>query len=170
MKLIRGGVLAAALAALLIPVASAKNAENASRTRDAGECAVTVVRPPVPDPKLPSFNYGNGSIRVALFPKNGHLVAGRLPGGGARATINDDGSIDAKFGWWRAGSGKIRITGRRLDAAAPPLRAHVPDGYSAGFQATGLIFPTTGCWRVVGRYGRASLTFTMLVTKSRLGP
>jgi hypothetical protein len=170
MKLIRCGVLAAALAALLIPVAAAKNAENASRTRDAGRCAVTVVRPPVPDPKLPSFNYGNRSIRVALFPKNGHLIAGRLPGGGTRATINDDGSIDAKFGWWRAGSGKIRITGRRLDAAAPPLRAFVPDGYGAGFQATGITFPTTGCWRVTGRYGRASLTFTMLVTKSRLGP
>jgi len=134
-------------------------------------CPVTDIRGErPPDPALPSFNYGNARIRVAYFPKTGHLVAGRLPGGGWRATINDDGSIDAKFGWWRAGSGKIRITGRRLDASAPPLRAHVPDGYSAGFQATGLTFPATGCWRVTGRYGRASLPFTMLVTKSPLGP
>jgi hypothetical protein len=170
MSIVRGGVLAAALAALLIPVAHAKGPEDASGSRRARACAVTVVRPPVPDPKLPSFNYGNASIRVALFPKNGHLIAGRLPGGGWRATINDDGSIDAKYGWWRAGSGKINIAGRRLDAAAPPLRAHIPNGYSAGFQATGLTFPTTGCWRVTGRYGRASLTFTVLVTKSRLRP
>lgn len=134
-------------------------------------CAVTDVRGRrPPDPALPSFNYGNAKIRVSYVPKDGHLVAGRLPGGGWRATINDDGSIDAKFGWWRAGSGKIRISGRRLDGPAPPLRTHVPDGYSAGFQATGLIFPTTGCWRVTGRYGGASLTFTMLVTKSPLGP
>ncbi|MDX6439498.1 MAG: hypothetical protein QOF45_2081 [Gaiellaceae bacterium] len=132
-------------------------------------CTLTVVRRPVPDPAQHSFNYGNATIRVSLFPKNGRLVAGRLPGGGWRATINEDGSIDAKFGWWRAGSGKIRITGRRLDAPAPPLRAHVPDGYETGFQATGLTFPTTGCWRVTGRYRRASLTFTMLVTKSPLG-
>jgi hypothetical protein len=37
-------------------------------------------------------------------------------------------------------------------------------------QATGLTYATTGCWRVTGRYGRAHLTFTVLVTKSRLGP
>ncbi len=134
-------------------------------------CAVTDVRGQrPPDPAQPSFNYGNAVIRVALVPKNGHLVAGRLTGGGERATINEDGSIDAKFGWWRAGSGRIRISGRRLDAHAPPLRAHVPAGYSRGFQATGLNFPTTGCWRVTGRYAGASLTFTMLVSKSRLGP
>ena len=134
-------------------------------------CAVTDVRGKrPPDPARPSFNYGNAVIRVALVPRNGRLVAGRLRGGGERATINEDGSIDAKFGWWRAGSGKIRISGRRLDAAALPLRADVPDGYGRGFQATGLTFPTTGCWRVTGRYAGASLTFTMLVTKSRLGP
>ena len=85
------------------------------------------------------------------------------------ATINPDGSIDAKFGWWRAGSGKIRISGRRLDASAPPLRAHVPDGYGLGFQATGLTFPTTGCWRVTGRYLKSQISFTLLVVKSRLG-
>ena len=133
-------------------------------------CTLTVAPPSPPDPAQPSFNYGNETIRVALVPTNGRLVAGRLPGGGTRATINADGSIDAKFGWWRAGSGKIRITGRRVDGLAPPLRAHVPDGYGPGFQAAGLTFPTTGCWRVTGRYEAASLTFTVLVTKSRLGP
>ena len=139
--------------------------------RPASSCAVTDVRGRrPPDPARPSFNYGNAVIRVALEPGNGRLVAGRLEGGGERATINGDGSIDAKFGWWRAGSGKIRISGRRLDAAAPPLRAHVPDGYGRGFQATGLTFTTTGCWRVTGRYAGTSLTFTVLVTKSRLGP
>jgi len=137
----------------------------------ASSCPVTDVRGRrPPDPAQPSFNYGNATIRVALVPKNGHLVAGRLPGGGERATINEDGSIDAKVGWWRSGSGKIRISGRRLDAPAPPLRAHVPGGYGRGFQASGLTFPTTGCWRVTGRYAGASLTFTVLVTKSGLGP
>jgi hypothetical protein len=134
-------------------------------------CAVTDVRGRrPPDPATPSFNYGNADIRVALEPRNGRLVAGRLAGGGERATINEDGSIDAKFGWWRAGSGRIRISGRRLDAPAPPLSARVPSGYGRGFQATGLTFPTTGCWRVTGRYAGAWLTFTMLVSKSRLGP
>ncbi|MGZ8697159.1 MAG: hypothetical protein ACXWZ1_07360 [Gaiellaceae bacterium] len=109
-------------------------------------------------------------IRISLHPRNGMLIAGRLAGGGKMATINSDGSIDAKFGWWRAGSRKIRISGRRLDAPAPPLRAHVPDGYGPGFQATGLTFPTTGCWRVTGRYLKSQIDFTLLVSKSRLGP
>jgi hypothetical protein len=65
------------------------------------------------------------------------------------ATVNPDGSIEVKFGWWRSGGRKIRISGRRLDAHAPPLRAHVPGGYGRGFQATGLTFPTAGCWSVM---------------------
>ena len=133
-------------------------------------CKPTIARPPYPDPAQPSFNYGNATIRVALSPPNGRIVAGRLPGGGERATINDDGSVSAKFGWWRNGSGRIRISGRRVDVPnAAPLRAHVPGGYPAGFQATGLTFPTTGCWRVTGRYAGASLTFMVLVSWSRLG-
>jgi hypothetical protein len=86
------------------------------------------------------------------------------------ATIDPDGSIEAKFGWWRAGGGKIRIGGRRLDAPAPPLRAHVPDGYGPGFQATGLTFPTTGCWRITGSYRSSRIAFTLLVVRSPLGP
>jgi hypothetical protein len=75
-----------------------------------------------------------------------------------------DGSIVAKLGWWRAVEGRLSIAGQRLDAAAPPLRADVPAGYgSSGFQATGLTFPTPGCWRVIGSAGRASLTFVVLV-------
>ena len=46
----------------------------------------------------------------------------------------------------------------------------MPGRLRTGFQATGLTFPTTGCWRVTGRYAGASLAFTMLVSKSRLGP
>jgi hypothetical protein len=144
-------------------------AGSAGAKAPARPCVPTVARPPYPDPAQPSFNYGNATIRVALSPPNGRIVAGRLPGGGQRATINDDGSVDAKFGWWRKGGGKIRISGRRVDGPSPPLSAHVPDGYHAGFQATGLTFPRTGCWRITGRYAGASTTFTVRVSWSRLG-
>jgi hypothetical protein len=44
------------------------------------------------------------------------------------------------------------------------LRADVPDGYgTTGFQVSGLIFPTGGCWEVTGRLGDASLTFVTFV-------
>jgi hypothetical protein len=141
--------------------------------RSAGQkvqaCVVTTVeratRPPASVPA--SFNYGNSRIAVALSPPNGRIVAGRLPGGGYRAEIRKDGSIDAKYGWWRSqAKPKLRISGDRLDAPAPPLRASVPEGYARGFQATGIIFPTTGCWRVTGRVGTATLVFTVLVSKS----
>lgn len=84
--------------------------------------------------------------------------------------INPDGSIYAKFGWWRAGSKRPTIVGWRL-GGEPTVRLHadVPGSYGYGFQATGLTFPTTGCWRVTGRFGNARLTFTVLVTKSPLG-
>jgi hypothetical protein len=137
-----------------------------------GDCNVSVAnaatRAPRPVPR--SFNFGNATIAVALSPANGHIVAGKLPGGGVRATIRTDGKIDAKVGWWRAGERLIRITGHRLDAIAPRLTAHVPEGYSRGFQATGLHFPTPGCWRVTGSYAGRSLSFTVLVTLSPLGP
>ena len=136
-------------------------------------CVVTTVkratRPPASVPA--SFNYGNARIAVALSPPNGRVVAGRLPGGGYRAEIRKDGSIDAKYGWWRSqAKPKLRISGHRLDASAPPVRASIPDGYDRGLQATGIIFPTMGCWRITGRVGTATLAFTVLVSKSRLGP
>ena len=115
-----------------------------------GRCPVTDVRGRRPKLLPPGFNYGSRTLAVNIVPADGRLVAGRLPGGGKRALSNRDGSISAKFGWWRAGSGTIRITGRRIDAPARPLRARVPAGYGAGFQATVLTFATTGCWRITG--------------------
>jgi hypothetical protein len=166
-------VMCLAFAAALTAQATADSKTAPTATRDRSVCQITTAtkraRPPKPVP--PSFGYGNARIAVALNPPNGRLVAGRLPSGGYRAEINRDGSIDAKYGWWRAGARpKLQVSGRRLDAEAPPLRASIPDGYDRGFQATGLRFPTTGCWRVTGRFGTASLTFTVFVTKSRLGP
>ena len=165
-------IVALAMIAVACAAAAANGARHSVGLAAATACKLTVPsarnRPPKPVPR--SFDYGNASIAVALATPNGRLVAGRLPSGGYRATINANGSIDAKYGWWRAGDGDITITGRRLDAHAPPLKAFVPNGYAGGFQATGLTFATTGCWRVTGRFERAHLTFTVLVTKSRLGP
>jgi len=112
------------------------------------------------------FNYGTAALRVQLGWPKGTLAAGILPDGGSRAIVEENGSIHAKLGWWRGVPGALRITGRRLDADAPPLRAHVPTGYGPrGFQPTGLVFPTIGCWQVVGQLGDARLTFVVKVTK-----
>lgn len=112
-----------------------------------------------------SFNYGNAKLRVQLWPR-GILPAGPLPDGSVWATIDRAGTIHAKLGWWRGIPGKLVVTGRRVDAHAPRLSAHVPNGYGRlGFQPTGLEFPTPGCWRVVGSIGATRLTFVVKVRK-----
>jgi hypothetical protein len=120
---------------------------------------------PSPEPPFPGedFNYGNRYIGVNLW-SNGRLVASR--GGQTWGQVMRDGAIWAKVGWWRAVPGRLHILGERLDASAPPLQASVPAGYgSTGFQATGLTFPTTGCWRVVGSVAGHELEFVVRVTK-----
>jgi hypothetical protein len=109
-----------------------------------------------PGPTFGSEFHGNGLMWVGLWRSN---VVVQDP--------RSDGSIDAKFGWWRGAVGRLRIEGRRLDGPAPPLRANIPTGYGdSGFQAAGIIFPTAGCWEVTGRVGDASLTFVTLVIAS----
>jgi hypothetical protein len=62
--------------------------------------------------------------------------------------------------------GKLEITGRRLEADAPPVRAQIPDAYGKiGFQASGINFPTQQCWGMTGLVGKVSLRFVTKVTK-----
>jgi hypothetical protein len=88
--------------------------------------------------------YGNDALWVGLYTE------------GARQS--------EKFWWVRLGRGKLTITGRRLDAEAPPAVGHVPDGYGeTGFQASGIDFPTGGCWEVTGTLARNELRFVLMV-------
>jgi hypothetical protein len=113
-----------------------------------------------------SSAYGNPLISTALW-RDGVVVF--KPGG--PGFVTKDGALAMKWGWRRATRGPLRIEGRRLDGAAPPLRAHIPSGYGdEGFQSTALIFPAPGCWEVTGRVGPASLTFVTRVQKIGEGP
>jgi hypothetical protein len=131
-----------------------------------GRCPVTI-----PDDHVRTyageFNHGDRSLAVLLWPK-GRLVAGP-PDGSTWGEVRPDGTIYAKLGWWRgADGGQLRIEGERLDGRAPPLRADIPHGYGpTGFQATALLFPTTGCWRVVATAGDARLEFVSTVRKTK---
>lgn len=108
----------------------------------------------------PDAFYGENGLWVGLWPAGVVRVDARS------SYVTPDGGVSMKFWMYRDDSAKghITITGRRLDGAAPPLSASVPEGYgSVGFQATGIDFPTPGCWEVTVHSGTAALTFVTLV-------
>jgi hypothetical protein len=98
---------------------------------------------------------------------NGWLWVSAYPFGITRANKSDvgrDGKISIKFAWYRKQAGRrLTISARRLDARAAPGRPFIPPGYGSNFQASGITFPSEGCWRVTGRVGRHSLTFVTIV-------
>jgi hypothetical protein len=126
-----------------------------------GACRVTLSngRRPSGEPRN-AFGHGNGALFTSLWPAGTVLASAD--------DVRPDGSVAMKFPWWRGANarGGLHVTGRRLDGAAPPLRAEIPSGYGpTGFQATGLVFPTEGCWQVTGQAGAATLTFVTRVLK-----
>jgi hypothetical protein len=131
---------------------------------DARNCPVTIGHP-VPSSKpwregLFGWQsaYGNGSLWVgALWP---HGVVIITPD-----NVDQDGRLEMKFGWYRLTSGFLAITGRRLDAPAPSASGRASGYGLTGFNASGVIFPTEGCWQVTGRVGRVTLTFVTFVIK-----
>jgi len=127
------------------------------------DCTVTIGAPAPAEIEARLFGAssaaGNDGLWVGGLWPNGVLAA--EPG-----FVNADGSVGMKFGWWRIASGRLEITGRRLDGTAPAAIGEVPDGYGdSGFQASGVTFPTEGCWEITGAVGGASLTFVTYVVK-----
>jgi hypothetical protein len=127
------------------------------------DCPVTT---PEVAPVQASSMFGAGSATG-----NDALWVGALGPGGVIAAderlVEPDGSIGWKLGWYRLVSGRLEITGRRLDATAPPLRASIPDGYGlTGFQSTGVTFATEGCWEITGTVADTPLTFVVFVIRA----
>jgi hypothetical protein len=123
------------------------------------DCPVTQPNGERPPNEPPTDNYfGNGKLWTLLrkdsFPDE----------------IRHGGSMVQKIPWFQPLVGvPLRITGKRLDGDAPPLRAQVAGAASEdGHQwlPSLLIFPTNGCWQVTGRSGGASLTFVTRVQTS----
>jgi hypothetical protein len=68
-----------------------------------------------------------------------------------------------KVGWHKPAGATITATGVRLDGEASPMIPYFPDGYSGTFQASGLYFPTGGCWEVSAEANGSALTFITYV-------
>ncbi|HET7142184.1 MAG TPA: DUF4232 domain-containing protein, partial [Candidatus Limnocylindria bacterium] len=133
-------------------------------------CPVT--RPPSPTFIPPSdyvavpassseFWYGNAGLFV-LLPADGSWVG--LP-------YHDDAYFQKVFwghqgyNWLTEQQPNITVTGRRLDAPAPPLEADRPTNAASpdmgSMMLTGVNFPTRGCWEVSGEYQGNTLSFVV---------
>lgn len=132
----------------------------------ASSCPVTIGRK---SPVSPAEFFGAGSAHW-----NGNLYVGALwPDGtivfrpGGAGYVYPDGSVGMKIAWYRGKGlhGKLTIEGKRVDAAAPPLRAKINEYGDTGFQPSEVIFPTEGCWQVTGKVADASVTFVTRVVK-----
>jgi hypothetical protein len=134
-------------------------------TADAASCPVTKYgswTPPTDvyvEPTLVNeLAFGNGKLWVfgtqgILYPLPEQISAGT-------------GTINWKFPWFRATKGQLEITGRRLDAPAPPLEFEPNPFYGdIGFQPSGVGFPTEGCWELTGKVGDTSITFVVFVIR-----
>lgn len=87
--------------------------------------------------------------------------------------LNPDGYTQ-KIMWWSSSydlpnepEPALVVTGRRLDAAAPPLRFYGATNAMAKdigeAMLTGVEFPTFGCWEIKGQYKKAGLTFVVWI-------
>jgi hypothetical protein len=162
--------LLAWISVALMIVPSAENAApkpNGNQKTAHSSCPVTIGQK---SPISPKEFFGsvsahwNGNLYVGGLWPNGTIVF--RPGGAG--LVYPDGSVGMKIAWYRGQGvyGKLAITGKRLDAVGPPLRASIPDGYGdTRFQSTELIFPTVGCWEVTGKVAAASVTFVTRVVK-----
>ncbi|MBA3943429.1 MAG: hypothetical protein H0X37_02570 [Herpetosiphonaceae bacterium] len=111
--------------------------------------------PPSLDPH--DFWYGTGELWTNL-PKDD--VWGQLP--------HEDAGFTQKVFWYqdfdKPESG-LTVTGRRLDAAAPPLLVSptIDGGGFLGATLTGVDFPTLGCWEITGHLKGHDLRFVVEV-------
>jgi hypothetical protein len=148
----RSSALLALLSVLLLGLAAAPAVQTSPSTGKASTFACPVTRPNGSQPPTKMLTgpnmHGNGQLWVALAG-DGKIHLQR----------NDQGEWGNKVPWFRAVQGALTITGRRLDADAPPLHA-VSSGYGeTGFVATLMFFPTEGCWEITGKAGPGKLTY-----------
>jgi hypothetical protein len=68
-----------------------------------------------------------------------------------------------KVGWIRPAGAELTVTGQRLDRNAPPLEFEAACCYPTRFQASGLYFPTAGCWEVNAKAADKKLSFVVWI-------
>jgi hypothetical protein len=120
-------------------------------------------KPPKEPPGLPW--HGNGLLWTRLSRDGIHAVA--------PARVQADGSIRDELLWTTSLPGRVlTVSGRRLDARAPPLRVLTTRRRSSSsgttrLWATAVAFPAPGCWRITARIADIRLTYVVKMRVAR---
>lgn len=124
--------------------------------------------PPSPYPATPPSNY------VGEFWYGTPELWTMLRTDGTWSSLPQSGvGYTQKVFWWRQGydmntepNPKLTVTGKRLDAQAPPLSASSATNASADFgeaMLVGVDIPTFGCWEITGQYNGTELSFVVWI-------
>lgn len=128
-----------------------------------GDCDVTEANGEEPPAETGDHWYGSGAPEASLWVQ--------LPTQPIVPTPHFEPSYEGGHGiktpFWRGeGSGPITLTGDRLDEPSDlePTIDAAWDGYPVpGFIATGIWYPTYGCWKLTATDGNDAITWTVLV-------
>ena len=160
--LVSAGILTGCPAPLLVEQPPLSVATPGSAATETASMACPVTQPewilPPDDPAVsgaPAFGY-------YYVNHDRSLMASAWWAGDAAPPLQA-GDAGVKVGWFRPAGATLQISGQRLDGQAPPLQSHVPCCYPTRFQATGLIFPSEGCWQVTATAADSELTFIVNV-------
>lgn len=147
-------------------------ANQEAPTTPPSDCPLTVSQDPPFTPPAPYDTLGfKGDFWFGSDPLWTAISRGGIWNG---LPYEPSSGYTQKIFWWREGyvwteepQPDLIVTGKRLDAEAPPLRvfpatnAYASDIGSA--MLTGVEFPTVGCWKITGQYRDTELSFVVWV-------
>jgi hypothetical protein len=165
MRLLMGALVAAA-----VGVAAAGATGGTDPSAGTSDCPVTH---PNGRPGSPFGHraHGHQGIFIDVGPRMTIFAVhdrADVPAWGYHGVAELDGTVYAKFLWFRArrAEGRLRVTGVSLDSERAPVRAYLSyRGRSSAYTPSHLIFPRAGCYRITARSASSRLDFTVLVVR-----
>lgn len=179
--------MAAALVAASATAGRAQAPPPTSPTTPAGTTPTCAVSGPRLDDRRAALRTGLPAKQtiIALTKEQRQVLTRRLPAAVSRqldevgamfAPVDDDGTVSVKSLWrkdLRRATGRLRVSGKRLDAPGGQFFADLSPAYArkraANFVPGSLNFTALGCWQITARAGKARVTYVALVRAPERG-